>query len=291
MRLLVLGGSGMLGHKLFSHLSKRYPDTYATLKQGKSHYEDSGLFESDKVIDNLDVTDFDVLTGAMKCIRPDFIFNCTGITKRRKEADESIQAIAINSLFPHKLAHWAGRNSARAVIFSTDCVFDGIKGNFDEESPTNATDIYGKTKALGEVRSEHALTLRSSFIGTELGKGTELLEWFLSQKETVHGFTNAIYTGLTTLELCWVIENILLHHKNASGIYNISSDPISKYDLLSLIKRKMNLDVEIVPDEKFRCDRSLDSGKFRKTFNYSPPSWEQMIDELSSDIKQRLTAN
>jgi dTDP-4-dehydrorhamnose reductase len=281
----------MLGHKLFSHLSRRFPKTYATLKQGKSHYVDSGLFESDKVIDNVDVTDFDLLTGVMKCIRADFIFNCTGITKRRKEADEYIQAITLNSLFPHKLAMWAGENSAKTVNFSTDCVFDGIKGNYDEESPTNATDIYGKTKALGEVISDNSLTLRSSFIGTELGKGTELLEWFLSQKETVHGFTNAIYTGLTTLELCRVIENILLHHKDATGIYNVSSEPISKYDLLSLVKRKMNLDVEIVPDEKFRCDRSLNSGKFRKTFNYSPPSWEQMIDELSSDIKNRLTAN
>jgi dTDP-4-dehydrorhamnose reductase len=289
LRILVLGGSGMLGHKLFRQLSLRFPETYATLRQSRNNYEAGELFKNSRVIDFVDVTDFSILTDIMKRVRPGFIFNCTGITKRRKEADESIQAILINSLFPHKLVEWAGCNSAKVVNFSTDCVFDGHAGNYDEKSPTNASDIYGKTKALGEVKGEHALTLRSSFIGTELGLGMELLEWFLSQRGTVYGFSNAIYTGLTTLELCRVIENILMNHAGANGLYNVSSEPISKYELLKLIKQKMNLDIEVVPNETVRCDRSLNSTKFRREFNYTPPSWEKMIEELSKDIKESAT--
>ncbi len=280
----------MLGHKLFRHLSLLFPETYTTLRQGRNNFEAGELFKNNRVIDFVDVTDFSMLTGIMKCVGPDFILNCIGITKRRKEADESIQAILINSLFPHRLSEWARGNHAKVVNFSTDCVFDGHAGNYDETSPTNAVDIYGKTKALGEVKNGHALTLRSSFIGTELGSGTELLEWFLSQRGTVYGFRNAIYTGLTTFELCRVIENILIKHAGASGLYNVSSEPISKYDLLMLIKKKMDLDIEVVPDDAVRCDRSLNSTRFRREFNYTPPSWEAMVEELSKDIRDNATA-
>ncbi|MDI6688249.1 MAG: SDR family oxidoreductase [Desulfobacterales bacterium] len=287
MRILILGGTGMLGHTLWQHFSLRFPDTYTTIRQSRTAYEQYELFTGDKVIDSVDVIDFQTLTGIMKCIKPDFILNCIGITKRRKEADMPVYAIALNSLLPHKLAEWGRNNSAKIVNFSTDCVFDGKQGNYTEESPTNAVDLYGKTKALGEIQGENSLTLRSSFIGVELHAGTELLEWFLSQTGVVKGFKNVIYSGLTTFELSRIVEKILVEHPDAFGLYHVSSDPISKFDLLTLIKEKMHLNVEIIPDETVRCNRSLDSTKFRKEFNYTPPTWEVMVDELTKNIRSK----
>lgn len=288
MRILILGGTGMLGHTLWEGFSGRFPDTYTTIRKNRNRYEAGGLFNSSNVIDSVDVSDFSELTGVMKYVRPDFILNCIGITKRREESDEAIHAIKLNALLPHKLVEWGKKNSAKVINFSTDCVFDGKHGSYTEESPTNATDLYGKTKALGEIKGKNALTLRSSFIGAELGAGTELLEWFLSQTGTVQGFKNAIYTGFTTLELSRIVENILVHYPRANGIYNISSEPISKFDLLMLIKEKMSLDVDVIPDTTFRCDRSLDSRMFRKEFNYTPPTWETMIDELGKSVLKKI---
>lgn len=284
MRILILGGTGMLGHTLWKYFSQRFPDTYTTIRRRPNNCEIGVLFNSSRVIDSVDATDFFELTGVMKCVKPDFIFNCIGVTKRRGAACETIHVITLNALFPHKLVKWGEDNSAKVINFSTDCVFDGAHGNYTEESHANAADLYGKTKALGEIQGKNALTLRSSFIGAELGAGTELLEWFLSQTGTVQGFKNAIYSGFTTLELSRIIENIVVHHPDANGIYNISSDAISKFDLLMLIKKKMHLKVDVIPDEIFRCNRSLDSTKFRKEFNYTPPTWEAMIDELGTCI-------
>ncbi|MBU1340001.1 MAG: SDR family oxidoreductase [Proteobacteria bacterium] len=290
MRILILGGTGMLGHTLWDHFSQRFPDTYATIRKNRNSYDPGGRFNSSRIIDFVEADDFIELAGVMKCVRPDFILNCIGVTKRREEACEALRTITLNALLPHKLVEWGKTNFAKVINFSTDCVFNGEQGNYTEESPTNATDFYGKTKALGEIQGNNALTLRSSFIGTELGPGTELLEWFLSQTGRVKGFTNAIYTGLTTLELSRIIEQILLHNPGANGIYNVSSDPISKYALLILIKDKLHLGVDVIPDTIFRCDRSLNSTKFRKEFNYTPPTWETMIDELSKHIFKKSSS-
>lgn len=287
MRLIILGGTGMLGHTLWEHLSRRFPDTYTTIREGIEDYGEDGLYGRDRVIDHIDATDFRVLEGALRGVRPDVILNCIGITKRREEPQNPIPSILLNAMLPHKLAKLAADLKAKLIHFSTDCVFDGRKGQYSEDDPTNATDLYGRTKALGEVIGIHALTLRSSFIGKELREGTELLEWFLSQKKAVHGFKNAIYTGLTSLELCRVVEKLLLDYPNASGLYNVSSEPINKFDLLKLIGEKMHRSVEIIPDESFQCDRSLDSGRFRRTFCYTPPTWTKMVEELSQVYRSK----
>jgi len=281
MRLIILGGSGMIGHTLWERLSQRFPDTYATIRKGIADYGDYRMFESDHVVDHIDVIDLRMLEGALRVIRPDVILNCIGITKRREDPQNPILSIILNAMLPHKLAKLAADANAKLIHFSTDCVFDGRTGHYSDDAPTNATDLYGCTKALGEVKGKNVLTLRSSFIGKEIRDGTELLEWFLSQKNVVRGFKNAIYTGLTTLELCRVIEKLLLDHPDASGIYNVSSEPINKFDLLRLIGEKMHLSVEITPDEAFHCDRSLDSERFRGDFGYTPPTWEKMVEELS----------
>lgn len=288
MRILILGGSGMLGHRLWLYLPARFPDIYTTLHKDRNKYDKYNLFNNKKkVIDNIDAVDFSVVERVLDKIRPDVILNCIGITKRRDEINNMALCINLNSLFPHNLANWGEINKAKIITFSTDCIFDGKTGNYIEENLPSASDIYGKTKALGELRGTNTLTLRSSFIGPELFQGSELLEWFLAQTGPVKGFKNAIYSGLTTFELCRVVEKILVSYPQASGLYNVSSDPITKFDLLMLIKKEMDLSVEIVPDETFCCDRSLDSSRFRKEFNYIPPSWEVMVQELSAEFKRR----
>lgn len=272
----------MLGCQLWRHLLLRFPDTYATLRKTRKDYN-AGLPETGKVIDHVDANDFPALWNTLAGVKPDFILNCIAITKRRENAKDTIPSIMLNALLPHKLAEWGLKTGARIINFSTDCVFDGKQGNYTEDSQTSAADLYGKTKALGETTGENTLTLRTSFIGRELNAKTELLEWFLAQREPVRGFKNAMYSGLTTLEMSRIVEKILTGHPDAAGLYNVSSDPISKFDLLMLIKKKMHLDIEIIPDETFHCDRSLDSSKFRREFNYTPPAWETMVEELSKE--------
>lgn len=282
-RILVLGGTGMLGHILWERLSQRFPNAYTTIRRGIKDYGNESLFRSDRIIEHIDVMDFSILEGTVRGIKPDVILNCIGMTKRREEPQNSIPSVILNALFPHKLAKLAADLKAKLIHFSTDCVFDGSTGYYSDNAPPNATDLYGRTKALGEVTGNNVLTLRSSFIGKEMCEGTELLEWFLSQKGVVCGFKNAIYSGLTTLELCRVIEKLLMDYPSASGLYNISSEPISKFDLLRLIGEKMHRSAVIIPDESFHCDRSLDSGRFRKDFNYAPPTWTIMAEELSQE--------
>jgi dTDP-4-dehydrorhamnose reductase len=244
------------------------------------------LFESDNVIDGFDATDFSLLEGVLKGVRPHVVLNCIGITKRHVDDSNVIPCITLNSLLPHYLANWGATNGVRIIHFSTDCVFDGKIGNYLESSFLSANDLYGKTKAMGEISSQNVLTLRSSFIGPELRDGTELLEWVRAQTGTVKGFRGAIYSGFTTMELSRIVERMLIDHPDAVGLYNVSSDPISKYDLLTLIKEKIHLDIEIIPDETFHCDRSLNSARFRQEFTYIPPTWETMIEELSKDLKE-----
>lgn len=287
MRILILGASGMLGHKLWQSLSIRFPEAYATIRGCRNDYKKFALFKNaDQVIEKIDALNFPDLEKVFGKIKPEVILNCVGLTKRRENANNLAISIALNALLPHQLAAWGEKKNVKIVNFSTDCVFDGETGNYTEESSPSATDVYGKTKGLGEVKMGNTLTLRSSFIGPELSHGSELLEWFLAQSGSkVKGFRNAIYSGLTTFELCRVVEKLLVDYPNARGLYNVSSAPISKLELLMLIREKMELDIEIIPEDEFNCNRSLDSSKFRKEFDYSPPSWKRMIDELANKLK------
>jgi dTDP-4-dehydrorhamnose reductase len=285
MRIIILGGTGMLGHQLWKYLATCFPDTFVTIRNCRDDYGNSNLYQSESVIENIDVSDLNVVTGVLKAIQPNIILNCIALTPRREVPDNPISSIFLNALLPHHLAKVAGDIGARVIHFSTDCVFDGTTGHYKDNSLTNATDLYGRTKALGEITAGHVLTLRSSFIGRELRDGTELLEWFLAQQCEVKGFKNAIYTGFTTLEISRVIEHLLRRYPDAAGLYNVSSDPISKYDLLKLIAEKMRPSMKVLPEEQFRCDRSLDSTRFRKEFDYTPPNWETMVEELSQKYK------
>jgi dTDP-4-dehydrorhamnose reductase len=279
MRILILGGDGMLGHQLLKYLRLRH-NVKVTLRQSLTAYGQYGLFDIENSFSGIDVRSLERLIEVIADFRPEAVINAVGIVKQRPAAKEIIPSLEINALLPHRLAVLCKGIGARLIHLSTDCIFSGGKGNYLESDPSDAEDLYGKTKYLGEVHEANNLTLRTSIIGRELSRHTSLLDWFLAQTGTVKGFTNAIYTGFTTIEMSRIIEKMILEHPDASGVYQISSDPINKYELLLLIREKLGLSIEIIPDDSFCCDRSLDSSRFRAEFNYTPPTWPVMIEEL-----------
>jgi dTDP-4-dehydrorhamnose reductase len=284
MRILILGGDGMLGHQLFKHL-KRSQDVCVTLHQSLAFYSNLGLFNASNAYVGVDLQSLNSLVKVLADFHPQVIINAAGIIKQRLTPGDTISYLEINSLFPHRLAALCKAISARLILLSTDCVFSGRKGNYTEADYPDAEDLYGRSKLLGEVNDDHCLTLRTSMIGKELYRKKSLLEWFLAQKGPVEGYKNAIFTGFTTLELSRIIEMMITNHPIASGIYHVSSDPISKFDLLSLIKEKLQLQTVIIPNETYYCNRSLDSSRFRRQFCYTPSSWEVMIQELSKELR------
>lgn len=279
MRILILGGDGMLGHQLFLHFREKH-DVKVTLRQDIESYSAHNLFDPNNSFPGIDVRSLERLVEVMALYRPDVVINAVGIVKQRWDSKESIPSLEINALLPHRLSLLCQSMQARLIHLSTDCVFSGKKGGYLDGDISDAEDLYGKTKYLGEVGGAKCLTLRTSIIGRELSRHSSLFDWFTNQTGVVGGFTKAIYTGFTTLELSRIIEMILRDFPNASGVYQVSSNPISKYELLLLIQKSLKLKVKIIPDDSFSCDRSLDSSRFRAEFGYSPPDWNEMIEEL-----------
>jgi dTDP-4-dehydrorhamnose reductase len=284
VRILILGGDGMLGHRLLTAWRERH-EVRVTLRRDLGDYAAHGLFDTGNSYAGIDVRSFGRLVEVAADFRPEAIVNAVGIVKQRDEAKDAITSLEINALLPHRLAVLARAIGARLVHLSTDCVFSGSKGRYTEADPSDAEDLYGKTKFLGEVQDSHCITFRTSIIGRELVRKTGLLEWFLAQKGSVRGYRRAIFSGFTTTEMGRIIEDILLKHPSASGLYQVSSEPISKYALLALIKSRLKLPIDIVPDDSFVCDRSLDSARFRRDFGYTPPVWESMVDELARETR------
>jgi dTDP-4-dehydrorhamnose reductase len=282
VRILILGGDGMLGHRLLTAWRERH-EVRVTLRRDLGDYAAHGLFDTGNSYAGIDVRSLGPLLDVAADFRPEAIVNAVGIVKQRDEAKDAITSLEINALLPHRLAVLARAIGARFVHLSTDCVFSGSKGRYTEADPSDAEDLYGKTKFLGEVQDSHCITFRTSIIGRELVRKTGLLEWFLAQKGSVRGYRRAIFSGFTTTEMGRIIEGILLKYPSASGLYHVSSGPISKYDLLALIKNRLKLPIDIVPDDSFVCDRSLDSARFSRDFGYTPPVWESMVDELARE--------
>ena len=290
MRILILGVSGLIGHKLLQELSADF-EVFGTLHKKKNLYGNFPLFADKNIIENINVVEFEILKGVLSAINPDVILNCVGITKRKIDNENPVETITINSTFPHLLANWAKTNQKRVIHFSTDCVFDGKIGNYTEKSLTNAEDLYGRTKALGEINYNHTLTIRSSFIGQELFDKTELLDWFIAQNgKQIKGYKNTFYSGVSTIFMARVVKNIILNFPNLSGLYQLAPDkPISKYELLNLAKEAWNVKVDIIPDDEQVHNPTLDAAKLKHEINLIVPSWREMMNELASNKGFYLT--
>jgi dTDP-4-dehydrorhamnose reductase len=232
--------------------------------------------------------DFAGVEKLLADLKPALLINCAGIVKQRPEAADAIPSITINALLPHRLAEWCNPWGGRLIHFSTDCVFSGNRGNYSEEAPSDATDLYGRSKFLGEVHAPNALTLRTSMIGRELKRHTSLLDWFLAQNHgRVRGFRRAIYSGVTTNHLAALVEHIIDRHARLTGLYQVAAAPISKYDLLVALREAYGLDIEIIPDDKEICDRSMRGDKLRQAIGYQAPAWPDLIAQLAQDHTER----
>ena len=286
MKVLILGGAGMLGHQLLRELQSRH-ETRVTLRQSLAAYASCGLFSPDNSYSDVDVCAPGRVEQVLTDFRPAVVVNAVGIVKQRPEAHDSILSIEVNSLLPHRLALDCRAVGARLIHLSTDCVFSGERGGYKEDDRPDPLDLYDRSKLLGEVSANNAITLRTSMIGLGLYRKSNLIDWFLAQKGRVQGYRHAIFSGLTTAEISRVIALLIEKHAAATGLYHLSAAPISKLDLLTKLRDRLSLPVEIMPADKPEINRSLDSTRFRSTFGYAPPSWDQMLDELAQDIHRK----
>ena len=217
----------------------------------------------------------------LSSVNPDIIINAAGVTIRRAKEASLNQIIFTNSLLPNILNSWVKNNDCKLIHFSTDCVFSGLKGNYKDKDVTDAVDYYGKTKSLGEVSSSSSLTLRTSMIGFEIYNKTELLEWFFKNRnKSVNGFSNVIYSGITTLLMSKIVVSIIYNFPKLSGVYNVSSTPISKLSLLKKINDIFDLNIKIKSVESKPINKSLDSSNFCNKTGIIIESWDVMLNEL-----------
>ena len=286
MRVLILGGEGMLGHKVFQILGQRF-ETFATFRDWDGLWTRYPMYAGaarERTLGGVDATNFASVVRAFAQVRPAVVINCIGIIKQLKEAHDPLISIELNSLFPHRLAELCNATGTRLFHMSTDCVFSGRKGHYTEDDIPDAEDLYGRTKLLGEVAQPGCLTIRTSIFGRDFVKQSALLEWFLSNRgKTVRGFTRAIYTGFPTQVLARIMGDLIADHPDLAGLYQIASEPISKYDLLIKIRAAMGLNITIEPDAHEVCDRSLDAARFRAATGYRLPGWDSMLAELAGD--------
>jgi len=285
-RVLVLGAGGLLGHKVCQRL--RGHEVLGLVRQGATAYEGyCGVFEGVTLLGDVDVLQAERLEATIRDVRAQVVVNCVGLVKQREEAQDPYLAVAINALLPHRLARLCAEIGARLVHVSTDCVFSGRRGRYRESDLTDAEDLYGKSKALGETgsRETSAVTLRTSFIGRELASPKHgLVEWFLAQDGgSVKGFAGVTYTGLTSVELANVIRKIVECQRDLSGLYHVAGEAITKYELLFLLRRTYGLSVDIQRAEEPVSDRSLVMERFSEATGYTAPTWPEMIRAMYQD--------
>lgn len=280
MKILVLGASGMLGSAMVRTLAESVAlDVYGTARtQSVKKFFSPDL--GDRIIAGVDVENQDSLSGVLAGLKPQVVINCIGLVKQLAEANDPLAALPINAMLPHRLARLCELGGARLVHVSTDCVFAGTRGNYRESDQSDALDLYGKSKFLGEVAYPHTLTLRTSIIGHELASAHGLVGWFLSQASPVRGYAKAIFSGLPTTELARVVRDVVLPRPDLSGLYHVAAAPISKLDLLKLVAEVYGRHVEIVPDDKLVIDRSLNAEKFHAATGYEAPPWPDLIRKM-----------
>lgn len=279
-KIIILGAGGMLGSALFHLLPSENNEVFGTFRK-KTDSEKCKINKSERSIYDFDALKQSDLDFIIEEISPDLIINCIGIIKQLNVSNDPLYVIPINSLLPHMLAKIVYGTKIRLIHISTDCVFDGKTGFYTETDKPNADDLYGKSKELGEVKNnKNVITLRTSLIGHELNTNHSLVDWFLSKTGKIEGFKNAIFSGLTTVEMSKVISNFVIPNHELFGLYHVSVDPISKYELLQLIKDIYEHNIEIIPNYVVSLDRSLNSDKFRRESGYQPSDWKSMILEL-----------
>lgn len=279
-KILVLGASGMLGNAVLRYFAERsqHAVTGAVRAEGARRLLPPEV--QDRAIVAGAVDDPDNLARLFDKTAPTIVINCVGLVKQLAEGNDPLSAIPINSVLPHRLARFCSLAQARLIHLSTDCVFSGTKGLYSESDVPDASDVYGRTKLLGEVDYPHAITLRTSIIGHELAGSSSLIGWFLAQSGSVKGYSKAVFSGLPTVEIARIIDRHVLANPDLRGLYHVSADPIDKYSLLKLVAEEYGKDVQIIEDETLVIDRSLDSTRFRDATGFAPESWPVLVRRM-----------
>jgi dTDP-4-dehydrorhamnose reductase len=286
MRVLVLGASGMLGSAVFREFDGHAPHEVWGLVRNESFLSYFSPAQRRRIVTGVDVLDETALRAAFERVRPDVVINCVGLIKQKEHSEDPLVVLPINAMLPHRLAALCASGNARLLHISTDCVFSGRKGMYTEDDPSDAEDLYGKSKYIGELRDlRHAVTLRTSIVGRELNSSRALVDWFLAQQGSVHGFRRSIFSGMTAIELARVMRDVVLPNSSLQGLYHVSSAPISKFDLLKLVAAQYGKTIDVLPDDELVIDRSLDSSRFRQVTGYRPPSWESMVRVMHESEK------
>lgn len=290
MRILILGATGMLGYSLFSNLREINGfDVFGTVRniKGKEAFFEEAL---SSLIFDVDVTQAAEIERAIAYVKPEVVINCIGLIKQYDVSKQHVNAIEINALLPHQIARLCDQHSAKLIHFSTDCVFSGKEGLYTEKSTPDATDLYGKSKCLGEVDYAPHLTLRTSIIGHELNSSVSLIDWFLSQAGEVKGFSKAVFSGLPTCYVAKLLAENILKSPELSGLYHLSVAPIDKYTLLKQVAETYSKQVDINEFTDFEIDRSLNSEKLTQRLGLDLPLWPELIDYMHKDYVKRYQA-
>ena len=279
-RILVFGANGMIGHMILDYFSAQ--ENIEVIGLVRTLAKD--FKNKENFIEEKNFLDKDVIRKLIYNFSPDLVINCVGVVKQSPEINNIEKSFYLNSFFPKLLNQICNNYSIRFLTFGTDCVFKGSKGFYNENDIVDSEEIYGISKYLGEVNDfNNSITLRTSFIGKELNYKRGLLEWFILQsklKKKVYGFSNAIYSGLPTIEIAKIIHKYIIPNPSLSGLYHLSAEPIDKYSLLNLIKKTYSIDIKLYKDYDNVIDRSLDSTKFKSDTGFAPQSWEQLVKTM-----------
>jgi len=284
-RVLILGASGMLGSTLFrSFSSDNQFQTFGSIRS-KTHSDFFKVKHKTNIISGINVDTEDGLLKAFSFARPDIVINCIGIIKQLPSAHDSLASLSINALLPHRIAKLCEVAGSRFIHFSTDCVFSGERGLYTELDYPDASDLYGRSKLLGEVSYDNTITLRTSIIGHELTGSKSLIDWFLNQDGEVRGYQKAIFSGLPTIEISRVVRNHVIPNSRLNGLYHLSVDPINKYDLLSIVSKIYEKDIDIIPDNSVNIDRSLNSDRFQQATGFKKKPWDTLVKNMYLDYR------
>ena len=286
MKILILGLSGMLGHKLFSYLQKQNTyELYATTTTNFEIEHPNFKIVNKKNIFFSKTQNIDFFKKKITDIKPDLVINCIAILKESFFYLNPLKFIEINTVLPLQISELSKIFGFRFIHFSTDILYADTNKLSCENDKITLEGPYAASKFLGEVKNNNSLTIRTSIIGHQLNNKNSLVEWFLSYRgETVNGYSNVIYSGLPTTEISKIIHEKIIPNVNLKGIINISSNPISKFELLKKIKKYYNKKVKINIDNSAISNRSLDSNLFSNKTGYLAPDWDVLVKEMFNDF-------
>jgi dTDP-4-dehydrorhamnose reductase len=286
MKVCVLGAGGLLGHMLIRVLSGSN-DVFGTTREKPNISSPLAKFLSqEKWIGGVDASIPHSIEKIFETDQFDVAINCIGLIKQRDSIVSDSEMMVINGEFPHHLVQIANSHDTQVIHISTDCVFSGIKGSYLESDTPDPVDVYGKSKLLGELADSKNLTLRTSHIGRELTVKKSFVEWLVSQRGGhVNGYCHAIYSGLTTQALARTISKLLLGNSHLSGLFHVSSQPISKLEIINKLNKLLDLELTVTPDASVQINRSLNSEKFQNATSISPQTWDEMLSDFCQDQK------